>query len=69
MTPLAIDQWGWEEEEAILYLGITMACGGVLSGVCYACIGPLAKRFDERLLLLIAGLIPMTIGRVCKYLF
>ena len=22
MTPLAIDQWGWTKEDAILYLGI-----------------------------------------------
>ena len=66
MTPLAIDQWGWTEENAILYLGIIMVIGGVLSGVCYACLGPLANKYDERLLLLLAGLIPMIIGRVCK---
>ena len=67
MTPLAIDLWGWTEEDAILYLGITMACGGVLSGICYGSIGPLAKKFDERFLLLSAGLIPMIIGRVCMF--
>ena len=27
---MAMDQLGWKEEDAILYLGITMACGGVL---------------------------------------
>ena len=67
MTPLAIDQWGWAEEDAILYLGIIMVIGGVLSGVCYACLGPLATKFDERVLLLLAGIIPMIIGRVCKF--
>jgi hypothetical protein len=25
-----MDQWNWKKEEAILRLGITMACGGVL---------------------------------------
>jgi hypothetical protein len=30
LTPMAMDQWGWNEEDTILYLGITMACGGVL---------------------------------------
>jgi hypothetical protein len=30
LTPLAMDQWNWKKEEAILRLGITMACGGVL---------------------------------------
>ena len=39
-----------------------MAIGGILSGFCFACIGPLAKKFDERILLLLAGLVPMILG-------
>ena len=64
MTPLAIDQWGWTKEEAIMYLGITMAVGGVLSGLCFATIGPLSKKFDERVLLLFAGIVPMIFGKL-----
>ena len=30
-----MDQWGWNEEDTILYLGITMACGGVLVNLFY----------------------------------
>ena len=67
MTPLAIDQWGWSKEDAIMYLGITMAAGGILSGMCFATIGPLAKKFDERVLLLFAGLVPMILGRICMF--
>ena len=67
MTPLAIDQWGWSQEDAIFYLGITMAAGGILSGLCFATIGPLSKRFDERFLLLFAGIVPMIIGRVIMF--
>ncbi len=67
MTPMAIDQWGWSEEDAILYLGITMVCGGILSGLCFAMIGPLSKMFDERLLLLFAGIVPMIIGRIIMF--
>jgi ceroid-lipofuscinosis MFS transporter 7 len=67
MTPLAIDQWGWTKEDAIMYLGITMASGGVLSGLCFATIGPLSKKLDERLLLLFAGIVPMIIGRVIMF--
>ena len=67
MTPLAIDQWGWSNQEAITNLGITMACGGILSGFCFALIVPLSKKFDERILLLVAGLVPMILGRVCMF--
>ena len=67
MTPLAIDQWGWTKEDAIMYLGITMAAGGVLSGLCFATIGPLSKKLDERWLLLMAGIVPMILGRVCMF--
>ena len=43
-------------------VGITMAIGGILSGFCFACIGPLAKIFDERVLLLVGGIVPMILG-------
>ena len=39
-----------------------MAGGGILSGFCFACIGPLAKIFDERVLLLVGGIVPMILG-------
>ena len=39
-----------------------MAIGGILSGFCFACIGPLAKIFDERVLLLVGGIVPMILG-------
>ena len=67
MTPLAIHQWGWSQEDALAYLGVIMAVGGVLSGLCFATIGPLAKIFDERVLLLFAGITPMIIGRVIMF--
>ena len=67
MTPLAIHQWGWSQEDALAYLGVIMAVGGVLSGLCFATIGPLAKIFDERALLLFAGITPMIIGRVIMF--
>lgn len=67
LTPLAMDQWGWTEEDTIMYLGITMAAGGVLSGLCFATIGPLSKKFDERLLLIVAGLGPMIVGRIILF--
>ena len=61
---MAIDQWGWSEEETIMYLGIIMASGGLLSGFCFGAIGPLSKRIDERLLLMFVGIAPMIVGRL-----
>lgn len=61
---MAIDQFGWSKEDTILYIGISMAAGGVLAAFCFAAIGPLSKRFDERLILIILGIIPMIVGRL-----
>ena len=48
LTPMAIHQWSWTEQDAILYLGLYTAANAVLAGFCFATIGPLSKRFDER---------------------
>ena len=61
---MAMDQWSWVEEDALLYNGITIAAGGILTGFCFATIGPLSKKIDERLLLIFAGIIPMILGRI-----
>ena len=63
IMPIALDQWGWEEADAVLYIGIVMVAGGVMAGFCYASIGPLAKRFDERLIMFFCGIVPMVVGR------
>ena len=43
-TPICLDQFGWSESEAILYLGILMTVGGVISVFTFGAVGPLAKR-------------------------
>ena len=58
-----MDQFGWTESEAILYLGIAMSSGGILTVFCFASVGPLSKRFDERKILIFAGIIPMILAR------
>ena len=62
-TPLAMDQWAWTRQEAVRYLGIQMACGALVGVTCFGLIGPLAKRFDDRKLLIFVGLIPLIIGK------
>ena len=59
-----MDMWAWSREETIRYLGITMTVGGVVGASCFGSIGPLAKRIDERNLLIFCGLLPMVIARL-----
>ena len=40
-----------------------MACGALVGVTCFGLIGPMAKRFDDRKLLIFVGLIPLIIGK------
>ena len=59
-----MDQWAWTRQEAVRYLGINMACGAMVGCTAFALIGPLAKRFDDRKLLIFVGLIPLIIAKI-----
>ena len=59
-----MDQWAWTRQQAVRYLGINMACGALVGVTCFGCIGPLAKKFDDRKLLIFIGLIPLIIGKI-----
>lgn len=43
-TPLCMDQFGWTESEAVLYIGILLAAGGLITVACFWAVGPLSKR-------------------------
>jgi ceroid-lipofuscinosis MFS transporter 7 len=66
---MASDHWGWNEADTILYLGIILAAGGILSCFSFSLIGPLSKRVDERTLLIVAGIFVMMIGRAIMFPF
>ena len=59
-----MDQFAWSREEAIRYLGITMATGGITAGIVFTTVIPLTKRFDNRKILLFCGIIPFLIGKL-----
>lgn len=63
-SALVMDQYAWSREEAIRYLGITMATGGIVAGVCFTTVVPLTKRFDSRVVLLGAGIIPFIVAKL-----
>ena len=62
-----MDQFAWSREEAVRYLGINMACGALVGVTMFAIIGPLAKRFDDRKLLIFVGLIPLLIAKIIMF--
>jgi len=61
---MIMDEFGWSEPDAVLYLGVAMTCGGVIALCMFFTVAKLAQRFDERMLLIICGIIPMMIGRI-----
>jgi len=63
-TPLCMQQLGWDESLSIRNLGILMTIGAVVSLFSFGLVAPLTNRFDERLVYLILGLIPMLAGRI-----
>jgi len=67
MTTLAMDQWGWEPQVAITNMGFIIMGSGAISIVVFGLIGPLSKRFDERWLLILCGILPMILGRVIMF--
>lgn len=43
---MVLDEYAWEEDKAIFYLGIAMTIGGILSMGCYLAINKLVQRFE-----------------------
>ena len=63
-TPICMQQLGWDEETSITNLGIIMALGAVVSLVCFATVPMITSRVDERIVLLLMGLVPMFLARL-----
>ncbi|XP_062564493.1 major facilitator superfamily domain-containing protein 8-like isoform X3 [Armigeres subalbatus] len=47
LSPIALDQFGWTNEESLFYLGILMTVGALISCVLFLLLDPLCKRFGE----------------------
>jgi hypothetical protein len=66
---VSIDQFGWSDEKAITVVGLTMIISSIVSTSLFFLIPILAKRFDERILLIGLGIVPMIIGRIFFFPF
>ncbi|XP_055591497.1 major facilitator superfamily domain-containing protein 8-like [Uranotaenia lowii] len=47
LSPIALDQFGWTNEESLFYLGILMTAGALVSCVLFLLLDTLCKRFTE----------------------
>ncbi|XP_053400185.1 major facilitator superfamily domain-containing protein 8-like isoform X2 [Mercenaria mercenaria] len=63
VTPLGMDMFAWKKAKATLYVGLMLGCAGVVAIVVFTVIKLLAKRFNERNLLL-CGFVICIIGYV-----
>ena len=43
-TPICLEQFGWSQQDTVLYYGILLGSNGILSLVYYMTAGPLSKR-------------------------
>merc|ERR550525_807576 len=62
-STLAMDQWAWKPETAVENMGFVTMGAAAVGVLVFSMIGALSKRFDERWLLLLAGILPMLLGR------
>ncbi|XP_011496059.1 PREDICTED: major facilitator superfamily domain-containing protein 8 [Ceratosolen solmsi marchali] len=63
-TSLTMDQFAWDREQSVFYMGLLMSVGAVVACITFVLIGPLCKRFDERRVAIWGGFFFMVIGRV-----
>lgn len=68
-TPVSMDQFGWSHDKAITNVGLTMIISSVVSTSIFFLIPYLARKIDERVLLLGFGIVPMIIGRLFFFPF
>ena len=58
-----MDNFGWTEQDTVMYFGIMMACNGFATLLLFLSVGPMCKRFDERKLMIFVGVLGFMIGR------
>ncbi|XP_045619656.1 major facilitator superfamily domain-containing protein 8 [Procambarus clarkii] len=61
-VPLVMDQYAWTENKAMIVVAIAVSAAGILNIGMYAVSGVLTKKSDERLVMLLAGMLPIVIG-------
>ncbi|KAG7160541.1 major facilitator superfamily domain-containing protein 8-like isoform X1 [Homarus americanus] len=61
-VPFVMDQYAWTEDKAMIVIGAALSVGGLICIFMFALNGILAKRYDERTVMIILGLVPIVVG-------
>ncbi|XP_076065497.1 major facilitator superfamily domain-containing protein 8-like isoform X2 [Oratosquilla oratoria] len=61
-VPLMEDQYAWSDEFAVVVAGIALGCAGLVTLFVYIDISFLSRKFDERLILILHGSVPVVLG-------
>lgn len=61
-VPFVMDQYAWSESKAMIVVGVALSAGGLLSSFIYVLNGILSKKYDERKVVILLGLLPMIVG-------
>ncbi|XP_050726687.1 major facilitator superfamily domain-containing protein 8-like [Eriocheir sinensis] len=64
MVPMCMDLYAWTDETAVMVVGIALCIAACLCLIVFIVIGCAAKIIDERLILIIGGVLSMTVGLV-----
>uniref|UniRef100_A0A1Q3FSD9 Putative transporter/transmembrane protein n=2 Tax=Culex tarsalis TaxID=7177 RepID=A0A1Q3FSD9_CULTA len=64
LSPIALDQFNWTNEESLFYLGILMTAGALISCVLFLMLDPLCKRFSETNVLVYGAMLALFISQL-----
>ncbi|EFX78858.1 hypothetical protein DAPPUDRAFT_305114 [Daphnia pulex] len=65
-TLLTMEMLGWDEQRAIVIVGIGFACAGLYSGLIFSVMAPTSRKVGERVVML-AGILFLLLGPVALY--
>lgn len=61
-VPFVSDQYGWDDDKAVTYVGIFLCIGGFGMMILFYLSTVLAKIIDERIVLILFGIVPISLG-------
>lgn len=64
LSPIALDQFNWTNEESLFYLGILMTAGALISCVLFLLLDPLCKRFSEINVLVYGAMLALFVSQL-----